>query len=131
MVNLEKRPIGIEGDEGGGADHDQRGRLADGARDRQDGAGQDAGHGVGQHMVPDRLPLGGAQPVAGLAQRVGHGADGFLGVDDDQRQDQQRQGQPGGEDGAPVGGRRVADPKMAPLVRGSSARTKIASPSMP
>ena len=33
--------------------------------------------------------------------------------------------------GAPVGGGRIDDPKTAPLVSGSSTRTKIASPSMP
>ena len=47
----------VEGDERHGADEEQRRRLADRAREREDDAGRDARRSAGQDLAPDRLPL--------------------------------------------------------------------------
>ena len=60
---------------GDGADQDQRRRLAEGPGEREHRAGEDAGRGVGQHVVADHLPAGGADAEAGLAEALGHGPD--------------------------------------------------------
>ena len=59
----------------------------------QDRPGQDAGHGVGKNMRPDRLPFGCADPKTRITQRARHGADRLLGIDDDDGKHEQAQGQ--------------------------------------
>src|SRR3990170_3834714 len=54
-------------------------------------------------MRPDRLPLGGSYPQAGSAQGLRYRPDGFLRVDDDQRQHQESKGQTGGKNCSSVG----------------------------
>ena len=48
-----------EGDEGQRADRDDRRRFTDGARQADDGAGQDARAGRGKDIAPDHLPRSG------------------------------------------------------------------------
>ena len=55
------------------ADEQQRRRLAEGAGDGQDDAGEDARRRIGQHVAAHHLPLRGADAEARLADGRGHG----------------------------------------------------------
>ena len=118
MVNLDgqrgkfgKRAVGVYHNKSRRANDHQRRRLSQSAGNGQDSAGEDAGQGGGQDVMPRRLPLRRAQGQAGLPQRIGHGANCFLGVDDDQGQDEQPQGETGGENGTAVRRRPVRQTK--------------------
>ena len=76
-VNGDQMPSRQERHVGQRADGDERRGFADRARQRQDQSGQDARKGRRQHLMPDRLPLGGAERVRRLAQRLGHRAQRF------------------------------------------------------
>ncbi len=89
---------GQECDEGQRADGDDRRRFADGARHADDHAGEDAGRRIRQDVVAHRLPCGCAAGIGSFVDGLRDGADGFARGDDDHRQDQQRQRQPGRED---------------------------------
>ena len=102
-VNDETEPVRVEARVHGGADHQQRRRLADRAREREDDAGRDAGDRARQHLLPDRLPLGGAQRQRALADRGRHGADRLARDDDHDRQHQQRERDAAGEHDAARG----------------------------
>ena len=70
---------------------DQRGGLADDAADRQNDAGQDAGHRARQHNTKHRAQTAGAQTERTLAEAVRHGHQRFLCGAHDERQDHDRQ----------------------------------------
>ena len=95
------RPPGQPEDRPGGADHQERGGLADRPRQAEDRAGQDARQRDGQDVVADHLPAGRAQRQRGLAERVRHGPQRLLRGDDDDRQDQQAERQPAGPERRP------------------------------
>src|SRR5919199_2612983 len=88
---------------GGGPDHDEGRRLADGAREREYGAGQGAGERHGQEMAPDDLPPRRPEREAPLAHGVGDCLEGLARCDDDDRQDEQAEGRCTGDYALPPG----------------------------
>src|SRR5574341_44566 len=95
------RAVVVERDESKRADHDQGGGLARRARHGQDYAGHDPGGGLGQDVVPDGLPMRGAQRQRPVADARGHLPDRLLGSDDGHRYDHQGQREGAGHDAGP------------------------------
>ena len=83
--------VGHEFEEGRAGKEDGR-RLAGGAADLEDNAGQDSAEGVGEDNGADGLPPSGAQVPTRLPEGVGHRAQGLQGGGDDYRQSHDRDG---------------------------------------
>jgi hypothetical protein len=72
--------------------------LADRARKTENEARQDAARRIGQHVILRDLPSRRTETVGRLANRLGHGAQRLAASHDDDRQDQQREREPGGQE---------------------------------
>ena len=81
-----------------GSDEDQRSRLADGSGHRQDDPGHDPRRCGRQDRAADHLPAGRTQGIGALALGVRDGLQRLDRGDDDHRQDEEGQREPGGED---------------------------------
>ncbi len=69
------------GDEAGDrADQKKRGSFAGGPGDREKGAGEDSGGGVGKDVILDDFPLGGTNAEPGLSEGAGHRTNRLLGL---------------------------------------------------
>ena len=77
-------------------DEDQRGRLTEGAGQRQHHSRKDARSRVRQDVAPDHLPSRGADPVGGLTDAGGHRAECLGRRDDHDRQHEHGQREPTG-----------------------------------
>ena len=75
----------------------QRRALAHNAAHRQDAAGDDAVHRVGQHHSADHVPFTGAHGQGALPVGVRDGLQALLGGADDGGQDHHHQGQAAGQ----------------------------------
>ena len=102
-------------------EHDRRG-FARRPADLEDDAGENAADRIGQHDRLDRLPAGGADVPARLAETARHAGQGLAGAGDDDRQRHDRQGQrrrddrvaePGGIDERTQAEQRVHDARHA------------------
>src|SRR5215211_7776193 len=89
--------VGVEARVHCGAYHEQRRGLADRPRERKDDAGGDAGDRSREHLLPDRLPLRGAEREGAVADGRGHGPDRLARDDDHDRQHEQRERYPARE----------------------------------
>jgi hypothetical protein len=56
---------------GEGADGDQRGAFPNGAGQADDDAGQNAARGIGQNVMADQLPFGGAHGEGRFSDQLG------------------------------------------------------------
>ena len=110
--------VGQVGQEVGDAGEQDRRDLARAARDREDGAGEDAGERAGEDDAPERLRAGGAEREARVAVVARDGAQRLLGRDDDDRQRQDRERQRGPDER----GLAVAERRPAPRRPGPSRR---------
>ena len=85
------------------SDQKQGGGFTGRARQREHGAGQNAGSRRGQHVRPYGLPLCGPHTHGTFADGARDRAQGLRRRDDDDRQHQDRQGEATGDDGASPG----------------------------
>ena len=108
----EERPPAVIGhrDEEHRPGEQDRGRLARRPGDLKDHAGEDAARRVGEHDGADRLPAGGPQVPARLAEGHRYRGQGLARTGDNHREGHHRQGTRRGQEGSPHAGKQHERP---------------------